>query len=329
VGEPGDGAPRLADRLNHLFATVLAPDAQGHWTNEAAVRAMSQMGTVMSSAYLGMLRNGKRSHPSARNLNALAALFGVSVDYFVPDKLAPIDAHASGRGMNPSGETVMGLSDIAVPTSPAALLADEVVKRFTSAALYGHSVRSYYWGAAYANAQGLTFDAELLYVAALLHDLGLTAPFDAHEVPFEVAGGEVAWVFCAGAGWPPARRQRVTDVIVKHMWKSVDPHDDPEGHLLEVGTSVDISGSGLSAIPIEFQREVTAAWLAVPWPPNSQTASSGKRSGSREAAQPPLSPPGSTVDCKRTHSAPCSRTRRTSHPGPDMVQPTAAVRLTL
>lgn len=154
----------------------------------------------------------------------------------------------------------MRLADIAVPDTPAAALADEVARRYASPALHGHSVRSYYWGAAYAGLNGLGFDTELLYVAALLHDLGLTAPFDAHEVPFEAAGGEVAWVFCAGAGWPPARRQRVLDVIVKHMWESVNPDDDPEGHLLEVGTSVDISGSGLSAIPTGLQREVTATW---------------------------------------------------------------------
>ena len=154
----------------------------------------------------------------------------------------------------------MRQADIAVPATDVVRLADEVAGRYLSAALYGHSVRSFYWGAAYAGMNGLSYDAELLYVAALLHDLGLTAPFDAHEVPFEAAGGEVAWVFCAGAGWPAARRQSTVDVIVKHMWESVDPHDDPEGHLLEVGTSVDISGSGLAGIPVELQQEVTADW---------------------------------------------------------------------
>ncbi len=84
---------------------------------------------------------------------------------------------------------------------------------------------------------GLSLDTELLYVAAMLHDLGLTAPFYAHEVSFEAAGGEVAWVFCAGAGWPAARRQRIVDVIVKHMWDTVDPDDGPEGHLLDGGRS--------------------------------------------------------------------------------------------
>ncbi len=154
----------------------------------------------------------------------------------------------------------MRLADIAAPATDATRLADEVARKFASPALYGHSVRSYYWGAAYAAAHDAAFDAELLYVAALLHDLGLAAPFDSHEAPFEVAGGAVAWVFCAGAGWPAARRQRVSDVIVKHMWESVDVHEDPEGHLLEAGTSVDISGRGLPAIPIQLQREVAKIW---------------------------------------------------------------------
>ena len=175
----------------------------------------------------------------------------------------------------------MRLADIAAPATDATRLAEEVTQKFASTALYGHSVRSYYWGAAYAAAHDLTFDAELLYVAALLHDLGLTTPFDAHEAPFEVAGGAAAWVFCAGAGWLPARRQRVSDVIVKHMWESVDPHDDPECHLLEAGTSIDIGGSGLLAIPFQLQREVTTNW------PRGALASEFANCFDRQAARKP------------------------------------------
>lgn len=198
----------------------------------------------------------------------------------------------------------MRLADIAVPTTDAARLADEVARQFASEALYGHSVRSYYWGAAHAATHEIAYDVELLYVAALLHDLGLTAPFDAHEVPFEVAGGAVAWVFGAGAGWPAARRQRVSDVIVKHMWASVDPHDDPEGHLLEVGTSVDISGSGLHAIPLQLQQEVTATW------PRGALASEFARCFDREAARKPHSRAAAAVASgieERLHAHPHGR----------------------
>ena len=44
----------------------------------------------------------------------------------------------------------MRLSDLAVPATRASRLAEEVAARFASGALYGHSVRSFCWGAAYA-----------------------------------------------------------------------------------------------------------------------------------------------------------------------------------
>ena len=143
----------------------------------------------------------------------------------------------------------MSLHDMASPDTAAAVAANQVARRYCSSALYAHSVRSYLWGVAYAEREGLDFDGELFYVAAMLHDVGLTRPFDAHQMPFEEAGGQVAWVFAAAAGWPDDRRNRVAQVIEKHMWPSVDPHEDVEGHLLEVATSIDISGRGLHLIP--------------------------------------------------------------------------------
>ncbi len=154
----------------------------------------------------------------------------------------------------------MHLRDIAVPDTQVARLALAVSGRYASAALHAHGVRSYLWASACASLTGTAFDEELLFVASVLHDLGLTAPFDSHGLPFEQAGGEVAWVFSAGAGWPEDRRRRVREVVVAHMLPSVDPAEDPEGHLLEVGTSIDVSGAGLELIPVELQREVVRDW---------------------------------------------------------------------
>jgi hypothetical protein len=104
--------------------------------------------------------------------------------------------------------------------------------------------------------QGIDFDAELLYVSAMLHDIGLVKEFDSHTVPFEDAGGHVAWVFGAGAGWPVQRRVRAAEVIVRHMWDQVDVDVDPEGHLLRIATSLDISGRQADTWPVEFRAEV-------------------------------------------------------------------------
>ena len=136
----------------------------------------------------------------------------------------------------------MRLADLAVPRSDAAARALEVAIAFSSPALVNHCRRSYLWAAAYGDAHGIAYDAEMLYVSAMLHDVGLTPAFDNHAVPFEVAGGSVAWVFTAGAGWPVARRRRAAEVIERHMWDAVDVAQDAEGFLLEIATGLDISG---------------------------------------------------------------------------------------
>jgi hypothetical protein len=146
------------------------------------------------------------------------------------------------------------------PDTAAAVAADQVALRYCSSALYAHSVRSYLWGVAYAEREALEYDVELFFVAAMLHDIGLTRPFDAHEMPFEAAGGQVAWVFGAAAGWPDERRERVAQVIERHMWPTVDRDDDVEGHLLEVATGIDISGRGLDLIDVDRRTEVVRAW---------------------------------------------------------------------
>jgi hypothetical protein len=136
----------------------------------------------------------------------------------------------------------MRLVDVPHPQTAVAEAALEVVTAYSSTALLHHCRRSYVWAAAYAVQHGIEFDAELLWVSAMLHDIGLTASFDNHAVPFERAGGHVAWVFGAGAGWPVHRRQRAAEVIVRHMWDAVDVVEDPEGYLLEIATGLDISG---------------------------------------------------------------------------------------
>jgi HD domain-containing protein len=154
----------------------------------------------------------------------------------------------------------MKLSELEIPDTPACRAALEVATAYCSPALLNHSVRAYLWAAGYAATRGIRFDVELLYVSAMLHDLALVKEFDNHSVPFEEAGGHVAWVFGAGAGWPAARRQRAAEVIVRHMWDAVDVVADPEGHLLELSTGMDISGRRTEDIPADLRRDVLARY---------------------------------------------------------------------
>ena len=150
----------------------------------------------------------------------------------------------------------MRIADVDVPDSPACTAAAEVASTYLTPALLNHSVRAYLFAAAHAAANGIAYDAELLYTATLLHDIGLVGEFDNHALAFEDAGGHVAWVFAAGAGWPVARRVRLSEVIIRHMWDEVDVAEDPEGHLLELSTGMDISGRGVETVPAQLRADV-------------------------------------------------------------------------
>nr|WP_240673468.1 HD domain-containing protein [Streptomyces sp. S10(2018)] len=150
----------------------------------------------------------------------------------------------------------LSLDALPMPGTAAAAAALDVATAYLSPALLNHSLRAYFWAAARGTADGVPFDPELLYVAALFHDIGLVPVFDSHTVAFEEAGGHVARVFAAGAGWPAERRARLSDVIVRHMWPRVDVATDPEGHLLARATATEIVGTEADAYPSRFRDEV-------------------------------------------------------------------------
>ena len=143
-----------------------------------------------------------------------------------------------------------GSSDLPEPPkTSAAAAALSVATRFCSPAVLNHSIRSYLWGALYARAHGIAFDDELSYVSALLHDVGLTEPFDSHWLPFEEAGGKLAWVLGVAAGWPEDRAARVERIIDGHMGVEVSATKDAESHLLQVATSWDVVGQRSEEFP--------------------------------------------------------------------------------
>jgi hypothetical protein len=150
----------------------------------------------------------------------------------------------------------IALDALPVPGTATAAAALDVAAAHLPPALLNHSLRAYLWAAARGTVDGVTFDPELLYVAALFHDIGLVPVFDSHTVAFEEAGGHVARVFAAGAGWPAERRARLSDVIVRHMWPQVDVAADPEGHLLARATATEVVGKEADAYPSRFRDEV-------------------------------------------------------------------------
>lgn len=154
----------------------------------------------------------------------------------------------------------MRIADIPVPDTLAARGALALATAYQSPAMTAHALRSWFWAEAFARVDDVAdIDHELLYVSAVLHDIGTVTEFDNHTLSYEDAGGHAAVALTAGAGWPAPRRRRALEVIVRHNWPRVDPAMDAEGYLLETATGLDISGARPDALPAEFVREVVAA----------------------------------------------------------------------
>jgi cyanamide hydratase family protein with HD domain len=156
--------------------------------------------------------------------------------------------------------TDVRLDDLRPPDTTTVRAARDLAQRYLTPALADHSMRSWYWAAGFASVLGLEPDRELLAVAALLHDMGLAEEFDAVRIPYEIAGGHVAAVLGAGAGWSREQQQRLLEVVERHNWPEVDPGLDVEGHLLEVATGLDISGARADVLPRAYLEEVLAAF---------------------------------------------------------------------
>lgn len=93
------------------------------------------------------------------------------------------------------------------PDSPLARDAEVAAQDLLTPALLNHSSRAYTWGAAIAALHGITFDRELLYLAAMFHDTGIPSPVP--DVDFTVRSAALAREFTDSHHVPADNRELV------------------------------------------------------------------------------------------------------------------------
>src|SRR5919197_463229 len=140
--------------------------------------------------------------------------------------------------------------DIAEPTGMIAADARSLSERVSPPFLFNHAARTYLLACLFARLDGVPLDRELVYVGALLHDVGLTPAFDGPRC-FENESAAAAAAFARSRGWDELRCERLANAIRLHMHPRVVPEDDAAGYLLSEATSGDVRGYRLDELPVD------------------------------------------------------------------------------
>jgi hypothetical protein len=141
------------------------------------------------------------------------------------------------------------IADVAVPQDDLSAATWRWAHRSLPDYLLAHSIRSYCWGAAIGAGESWTFDRQILWIASLMHDIGLTR-IPRNTMCFEVEGAEIARRFLERRGLSAAAADRVAIAIILHMRPSVTLDDGVEAVLLDRATGLDVRGIGYELVDV-------------------------------------------------------------------------------
>jgi hypothetical protein len=136
------------------------------------------------------------------------------------------------------------MPDIVIPDSQLVREVTQLIRDTESELLFNHSTRVYLWGALLGKRKRVTFDPELLYVAAMFHDIGLTPAYRQSELRFEVDGANAARDFLRSHHVDEAEVAKVWAAVALHTTPGIPEHMHGEIALVQAGAGMDVTGRG-------------------------------------------------------------------------------------
>lgn len=153
----------------------------------------------------------------------------------------------------------LSIGGIAAPDSEIAHRAAALVERAHSPSLLNHVHRTWWFAEFLGRKRELGYDREAVYLASLLHDLGLT-PDHAADNRFEVDGADAASSFLHDHGYPKEKTSLVWDAIALHASGGIADRREPEVALVHFGAHVDVMGLRLDEISPQLIDDTLALY---------------------------------------------------------------------
>ena len=144
--------------------------------------------------------------------------------------------------------TVVSIGGIIAPDSDLARKAAALAEQAHSRVLLNHLHRTWWFAEFIGRKRQMTYDRELVYIASLLHDLGLS-PSHAADKRFEVDGADAAGRFLAENKYPKAKADVAWDAIALHALADIADRRQPEVALVHFGAHVDVMGLRMEELP--------------------------------------------------------------------------------
>lgn len=134
------------------------------------------------------------------------------------------------------------------PDSSLCQRATALVAELSPPVLFNHCARTFLFGDELGKRDRLKYDRELLYLSALLHDLGLTDAAAGSDQRFEVEGADRARGFLVEHGFPNNKADIVWDAIALNTSFGIALRKGPEVALTHWGASADFLGTRLADV---------------------------------------------------------------------------------
>jgi hypothetical protein len=152
------------------------------------------------------------------------------------------------------------ISGVMIPDSKLAREATELVHDTESTLLFNHSTRVYYFASLAGKRRGLKFDPELLYVAAMFHDMGLTPRYSSKSDRFEVDGANAARGFLRQRNISQPEIDTVWTAIALHTTPGIPQYMHPVVALLTNGVEMDVLGIAYSEFSDSDRQAIVGAY---------------------------------------------------------------------
>ena len=154
----------------------------------------------------------------------------------------------------------LNIEGISIPDTKLARDATELVRATENDLLFNHSTRVYYWAALEGKQRELKYDAELLYVGCLFHDMGLTRKYCSCDKRFEVDGANAARDFLKSHDIDKNDLNLVWTAIALHTTSNIPEFMDPVIALVTAGVEMDVLGINYSGYNNETRDKVVSKY---------------------------------------------------------------------